>query len=123
MLNHKKQLLNFKIHFGSFGGFTGETDEYILYGNGTLCKVKAVSKDTVIIKQIENKDLKIIFELADSKKLRNFSLELVGNMNYFVKFYKNKVPVNTCQWTDGSKVPEDMKHLYNLLNNLIGPEK
>lgn len=111
-----------QISFGSGGGFTGLVEEFILHKNGTLFKVNAVGKDTVLIKTLDKKTTNAFFENISTNTMQKLELNQAGNMNYFVTLLKGHEIVRSYHWTDGSDVPGELQDLYNKLYTLIKNE-
>jgi hypothetical protein len=102
-----------QISFGSGGGFTGLVEEFILHKNGTLFKVNAGGKDTVLIKTLDKKTTQAFFESISTNTMQKLELNQAGNMNYFVTLLKGREIVRSFHWTDGSDIPQELKKLYD----------
>ncbi len=107
-----------RIQFGSGGGFTGIYKEFSLNGKGQLSSIKTFSKTSTLLKTIDKKTFKSIFKQIESKDFKNITLNESGNLNTFIKFYKDTNIVKTYQWADGKTPPKEISELYQSLINL-----
>jgi len=117
IIAYKKYAQKLNISFGSGGGFTGAYDEFLLNGKGQLSSIKPFSNDTSLLKTIDKKDFKNVFKTLESKLLQKIELNQVGNMNTFIKLYKNNQLIKSFQWADGATPSTELKELYNTLIN------
>lgn len=97
-LSYKSYSKDLSISFGSGGGFTGEINEYILEGNGNLFLHKSLSNDTILLKNIEYKNIKNILKLSESNEIQLSNLKETGNMTNFIKIYKNGNQLKAISW-------------------------
>lgn len=119
LINYRAYAGKFSISYGSSGGFSGGTDEYLLNGSGELREIKAFAKDSTLLKTISKSELKKIIKLADSKALKNISLDESGNMNNFIKIFKEGKLLNSYQWPQGkTDIPTELNQLNSMLNKL-----
>lgn len=119
LLNYRGYAGKFSISYGSSGGFSGGTDEYLLNGSGELREIKAFSKDSTLLKTISKSELKKAIKLADSKAIKKISLDESGNMNNFIKIFKEGKLMKSFQWPQGkTDIPSELEQLNSMLNKL-----
>ena len=108
----KNQAMSFiEIRFGSSGGFTAMTDEYLIKQDG---KVYKYTYDTLnFINQIESSEIDSIGKQITELNFENIKLNETGNMTYFIEVqtsaYKNGV-----SWSDQTQ-NDSIKQFYKFL--------
>lgn len=100
-----------EIRFGSSGGFTAMTDEYLIKQDG---KVYKYTYDTLnFINQIESSEIDSIGIQITELNFENIKLNETGNMTYFIEVqtpaYKNGV-----SWSDQTQ-NDSIKQFYKFL--------
>ncbi len=110
--NYVKKL---SLSFGQSGGFSGASNEYLLQGNGKLYHIREFSHDTMYVKTLRNEDIKEIFSKVESRDIKNISLDSPGNLNQFIRLFKQGEPIQAWQWAEGMEIPADLKDLHLLL--------
>jgi hypothetical protein len=114
-VSHKKQNKTAnhfnEISFGSGGGFTGFTNEYLLKNNGEVFKIG--SQNQTQINQIPTTQIKDIATLIKEIDFQSLQISETGNITYFIEVrtttYTHKV-----SWTDGSN-STNLKAFYKKL--------
>lgn len=107
------------ISYGSGGGFSGETTEYILKGNGDWKKVSLLMKDTQTLKKHPFKEIRKIFTLAASDELGDVKLLEYANMSRFIKVYKKGELYREFVWPEGkTDLPAKVAELNTMLTGL-----
>lgn len=86
-----------EIKFGSTGGFTGMTNQYLIKGDG---KVYKNSIDTInAINELKKCELKIIHKQLNKLDFENLKLNEKGNMTYFIEVKTDKFQ-NKISWSN-----------------------
>jgi hypothetical protein len=117
-LAYRKHIKTYSISYGQGGGFTGATTEHILKGDGNLYFIREFSTDTAFVHKIENKKLKQVFRMAESKTLLAIEQDKPGNMSSFIRLYKDKQLVKSWVWAEGAEVAQPLKDLQIQLRTL-----
>jgi hypothetical protein len=108
----------YALHFGESGGFTGAKREYILKGDGRLYYIKEFGGDTVFVKTVEREKTRKIFKIADSRDVMSYNVNKPGNMNYFIRFYKQGQLVKDILWSGQMVLPGKIQNLHLELDKL-----
>ena len=100
-----------EIKFGSSGGFTGMTNEYLLKQDRKV--YKNLSDTLSLINQIENSEIQSINKQLAELDFENLKLNEKGNMTYFIEVhtstYKNRIT-----WSDQTQ-NDTIKQFYKSL--------
>lgn len=101
-VNAKKMLENDKtdkIFFGRRGGFTNIPEEYVLFGNGQVCRIQndSVKRIQRITRQKKNS----IDSIMAAVNFNEIVLDEPGNMTYFIRAEKKEFR-NEVKWSDSS---------------------
>ncbi len=104
-----------QLRFGSSGGFTGETTEYVLLPNGQVFR-HDVSNDTYTeTGRLSAAVAKNYFAQADNLDWNRDNGE-PGNLNYFVAYYDKGAERRHFRWsTSTSYTPDAFNRLYSEL--------
>ncbi|MBN2164656.1 MAG: hypothetical protein JW717_00095 [Marinilabiliaceae bacterium] len=104
-----------EIKFGSSGGFTGMTNEYLIKQDG---KVFKITSDTLNqLNQIDNSEIKNIDRQIVELEFENLKLRDKGNMTYFIEVQTSNF-INKITWTDQTQ-NDSVRQLYkNLVKTL-----
>lgn len=116
-----QKLQNFSksnLIFGSGGGITGATNEYILQYDGVINKLNSLTNETAQVTQISGKDSKALFRKFLSSGLDTLSFSFPGNMSQFVG-YKNDSVTHKIIWGGDATPPANAKEMYDNLILLI----
>ncbi|PKP32690.1 MAG: hypothetical protein CVU00_11540 [Bacteroidetes bacterium HGW-Bacteroidetes-17] len=106
-----------EISFGSGGGFTGASSNYLLKNNGEVYKI--VNTIPEKINKISRKEIKKISNHIKKIGFHSLSIDERGNMTYFIDI-KSNANIHKVIWTDNSKSPE-LVELYKILVNTLKP--
>lgn len=104
--------------FGSGGGITGMTNEYILHFDGTIEKMNSLTNEHTLIKTISKQQSKKLFRQYLNNGLDTLDFSNRGNMSYFVGF-KNDSLTKKIIWGGGDEPPLKARQIYNDLIELI----
>jgi hypothetical protein len=107
-----------KIIFGSYGGFTGGTDEYVLNYNGLIEKINGLTKESDYAIKISDQKAKKLFMQFLNNGLDTLEYSVPGNMSYFVG-YKNDSITKKIIWGGEGSPPEKARATYTNLVQLI----
>jgi hypothetical protein len=106
-----------EITFGSGGGITGKYIEYSLKSDGSITK-NVFDNNPKILKQLDKKQCKALFEKAAALKLESIDLDVPANMNKYI-IVKTDIGTHKINW-GGSKFPaEDIVKFYDELMLLV----
>jgi hypothetical protein len=75
------------IAFGNGGGFAGIETKYIVEPSGKLLKI--YGKDTLVLKTINNQNLKQLFK--DAEKLKDYKYFKPDNIYQFIEINNNRI--------------------------------
>ncbi|NOX47162.1 MAG: hypothetical protein GXO89_09320 [Chlorobi bacterium] len=107
-----------KIIFGSYGGFTGVSDEYVLHYNGRIEKINGLTRESDYALKIADQKAKKIFLQFLSNGLDTLEYSSPGNISYFVG-YKNDSITKKIVWGGEGSAPEKARQTYTNLVQLI----
>lgn len=86
-----------EIQFGSSGGFTGKTSEYVIKQDGQVYKI---SDDNLnLINLIENSEIENIKKQLSELDFENIQLNEKGNITYFIELHTSTYN-NRIKWSD-----------------------
>jgi hypothetical protein len=107
------------IEWGSFGGFTGEKQSYLLMPNGQIFERTSSNPEGQELSAVERKQAKQVFKAFDKSDFRTSNLGKSGNLTHFILFYE-KEQVYSASWPEGSdELTEEINRLQGLLWNCI----
>ncbi|PLX10383.1 MAG: hypothetical protein C0598_10510 [Marinilabiliales bacterium] len=105
------------ISFGKSGGFTNVNDTYKLFSDGNLWKIRNISKDSSLLKQIKKSSTKKIFKQAYAIGLDTLIYDEPGNISKFILF-KSKKFNNKVYWeAKNDELDSFYKSLIDLTKN------
>ncbi len=116
-----RELQNFSksdLIFGSGGGITGATNEYILKYDGVINKLNSLTNETTQVTTISAKDAKALFRDFLSNGLDTLNFSVPGNMSQFIGF-KNDSITHKIIWGGDANPPENAKKMYDKLIHII----
>lgn len=119
--NSKKVIYNedeSQIFFGSKGGFTNSSVEYVLNGDHNIFKIK--NDSTIFITEISKKTFNEIEKMIDNSDFKNLKINKAGNMTYHITV-KNKEFTNTVKWSEHED--KSINDLYNKLLTTLKTSK
>ncbi len=104
-----------RIFFGNKGGFTNMSTDYVLFENGTICRLK---NDSVIrTGKISREEVREIEASLDAMNFMSVATDEPGNMTWYVSVVRGDSR-NAVQWSDHDRNPQ-LKELYVRLMNLV----
>ena len=104
-----------QLRFGSSGGFTGETIEYVLLPNGQVFRHDVSSDTYTETGRLSTATAKKYFAQADYLDWDHASGE-PGNMNFFLAYYDDDTERRHFSWsTSTSQTPDAFNRLYTEL--------
>ena len=113
-----KEFSNNDLIFGSGGGITGMTNEYVLHYEGAIEKINSLTKEVSQLKSISEKESKSLFQEYLKNGFDTLDYSVPGNMSYFIGF-KNDSLTKKITWGGDGEPPLKVKDFYNNLNQLI----
>lgn len=104
-----------RIFFGNKGGFTNMSTDFVLFENGSICRLK---NDNVIkTGKISREEVREIEAILEEMNFMSLNTDEPGNMTYYVSFVRGDSR-NAAQWSDHDRNPQ-LKELYVRLMNLV----
>ena len=104
-----------RIFFGNKGGFTNMSTDYVLFENGSTCRLK---NDSVIrTGKISREEVREIEVSLDAMNFMSVETDEPGNMTWYVSVVRGDSR-NAVQWSDHDRNPQ-LKELYVRLMNLV----
>jgi len=116
-----QKLLEFStssLIFGSGGGISGATNEYILHYDGSIEKVNSLTNETVQVTTVSKKKSRILYQTFLNEGLDTLSFSIPGNMSYFIG-YRNDTLIHKIIWGGDTNPPENAKKMYDKLIHII----
>lgn len=106
---------NDRIFFGNRGGFTNMSTDYVLFDNGSLCKLH---NDNVIkTGRVSREKVGEIEASLEEMGFMSIEKDEPGNMTYYVSVVRADSK-NEVHWSDHDRNPQ-LKELYVSLMNLV----
>ncbi|NLE35141.1 MAG: hypothetical protein GX622_08560 [Bacteroidales bacterium] len=104
-----------RIFFGSKGGFTNMSIDFVLFENGSICRLK----NDIVIKtgKISKEEVREIEATLEEINFMSLNTDEPGNMTYYVSFVRGDSR-NAAQWSDHDSNPQ-LRELYVRLMNLV----
>jgi hypothetical protein len=104
-----------KIFFGSKGGFTNMSTDFVLFENGSICRLK---NDSVIkTGRISREEFRAIEASLEEMSFMSIKTDEPGNMTWYVSVVRADSQ-NAVHWSDHDRNPQ-LKELYERLMNLV----
>lgn len=104
-----------RIFFGNKGGFTNMSTDYVLFENGSICRLK---NDSVIrTGKVSREEVREIEVSLDAMNFMSVETDEPGNMTWYVSVVRGDSR-NAVQWSDHDRNPQ-LKELYVRLMNLV----
>ena len=119
---HKDSIQGDFIEFGSGGGFTGESKNYILTRSGDLYFIKNILADAntlVHLKKIKSCTAKKIFSYAEKKKVTALTYNEPGNLFHYITLSIHNKKNRIVWGSSNSTTPENIIILSNKLHNVL----
>lgn len=104
-----------RIFFGNKGGFTNMSTDFVLFENGTICRLK--NDEVIKTGKISREEVKAIEASLEEMKFMLIKTDEPGNMTYYVSVVRGDSQ-NAVQWSDHDRNPQ-LKELYVRLMNLV----
>ncbi len=104
-----------RIFFGNKGGFTNMSTDFVLFENGTICRLQ---NDKVIkTGKISRQEVRAIEASLEEMQFMSIMTDEPGNMTYYVSAVRGDSQ-HAVQWSDHDRSPQ-LKELYVRLMNLV----
>ena len=103
------------IKFGSSGGFTNMTTEYVIMGNRHI--IKRERNTETLLHTLDKKTFKEIYHQIDAIHFKDLKVNEPGNMTYFIEV-KTKTFENKASWNDTTD-EDQLKTLYKTLVSIL----
>jgi len=119
---HKDSIHVDFIEFGSGGGFSGESKNYVLTQAGDLFSIKNMLADAnslVFLKKIKSCTAKKIFYFTKKKKIIETTYNEPGNIYQYITLYINNKKKNLVWGSSNSTPPQHIITLSTKLYNLL----
>lgn len=94
------EIQSFEI--GKGGGFTGKYDIYQLNINGEVYSLN--SGNSVLLKKISGKTMKLLFEELEKLRLQDIQFNEPGNITFYIRYIFQEKPVEV-KWGSSKKSP------------------
>ena len=107
------------IFFGSGGGFTGMTKDYCITTDGDLYNKTSIDGEWQRIAKGKEEEAKPYFDMIESMNFGSLEINNPGN-HYRYLGYETSSNSHRVTWgRNPDDVPEDLKQLYKMLNQLV----
>lgn len=104
-----------RIFFGNKGGFTNMSTDFVLFENGTICRLQ--NDEVIKTGKINREEVRAIETSLEVMKFMSIKTDEPGNMTYYVSVVRGDSR-NAVQWSDHDRNPQ-LKELYVRLMNLV----
>ncbi|MBK7410296.1 MAG: hypothetical protein IPL49_07620 [Saprospirales bacterium] len=114
-----------QLYFGSGGGFSGASKEYLVLHNGQvyLFELGVHKQDTFELQTIPRPEARKLFMQLDSLRLHKYDFVYPGNMRYYIRETDAQTD-HTIQWGDPRwDVRSDVVQFYQELTALMENRK
>lgn len=110
------------VEFGNGGGFTGQSQNYVLTRSGDLYFIKNILADEhalEYLKKVKSYTVKKIFRYAEKNKITELRYNDPGNLFQYITLTINN-KTNHLVWRNSeSTTPKNITTLYTRLYNLL----
>ena len=104
-----------RIFFGSKGGFTNMSTDYVIFENGSVCRLQ---NDKVIKRgRISRDEVRALDATLDEMGFMSIETDEPGNMTYYISVVRSDSQ-NAVHWSDHDRNPQ-LKELYVRLMNFV----
>lgn len=104
-----------RIFFGNKGGFTNMSTDFVLFENGSICRLK---NDNVIrTGKISRDEVREIYASLEEMDFMSTKTNEPGNMTYYVSVVRGDSQ-NAVHWSDHALNPQ-LRELYVRLMDLV----
>jgi hypothetical protein len=108
-----------QIVWGSGGGITGKEVSFSITENGQIFKKQDMNSGFLEYASVKSKVAKAMFDAAKELNLNEISLNMPGNMYYFLEVPGADKPIRIT-WGDAqTEVPQKIKDFHVVLNQLL----
>ncbi|HEY1046653.1 MAG TPA: hypothetical protein VGF79_09460 [Bacteroidia bacterium] len=117
---NKQQKQSYAYEFGDYGGFTGSKTVKIMNKDGAVYHLlpSISGTDSVFLGQMPD-SLRSDLDLLTIKALKHERINETGNMNAYLKIYRNDSLIREYDWPMGKKdLPVEISNLYDLINRV-----
>lgn len=120
--------LNYNIKFGSGGGFTGNTEGYLIDTTGAVQKWTGKTFDTAkfqSLSTLSEEEINKLNAMITDLDLFNIEYRKTGNMTNFIVLSRDSSE-HRISWevfAGNSDLPNNVKLFYNKLNEMINKSK
>lgn len=104
-----------RIFFGNKGGFTNMSTDFVLFENGSICRLK--NDEVIKTGKISREEVRAIISSLEEMMFMSIKTDEPGNMTYYVSVVRGDSQ-NAVQWSDHDRNPQ-LKELYVRLMNLV----
>ena len=104
-----------RIFFGNKGGFTNMSTDYVLFENGTICRLQ--NNTVTKTGRIRREEVGAIEASLEEMQFMSIKTDEPGNMTFYVSFVQGD-SLNVVNWSDHDRNPQ-LKELYVRLMNLV----
>lgn len=118
---HPADYPNASISFGSGGGFSGMVTEFSLLDNGQLLKKLATQDSFEMLKTIDRKLAKQIFDNYTFLNINQIDHQQPGNLYRFIKYHSGETQ-NEIVWAPGNAPTDNLTLFNNILMGITKPE-
>lgn len=108
-----------QLVFGSGGGITGASDNYILLENGQLFHTNSLTKEVKELEPIPKKEAKKCFAKLEELSLSEMDFIHPGNRYYFLEEVKSDSIHKVIWGSHDNEISEDCVNFYNELKSHI----
>lgn len=104
-----------RIFFGNKGGFTNMSTDFVLFENGSICRLQ--NDEVTKTGKISREEVRAITASLEKMKFMSIKTDEPGNMTYYVSVVRGDSK-NAVQWSDHDRNPQ-LKELYVGLMSLV----
>lgn len=113
------QLPDQQLLFGSGGGFSGETTEYILLKNGQLFEKSLLKNIITELGDIPKPQVKLLFKAVKQLHLEKTTVNKPGNMSYFICLKDAKSEYRSTWGSPNYQIDSTLESTYQKLMNAV----
>lgn len=104
-----------RIFFGNKGGFTNMSTDFVLFENGTVCRLQ--NDEVIKTGKISREEVRTIIASLEEMRFMSITTDEPGNMTYYVSVVRGDSK-NAVQWSDHDRNSQ-LKELYVRLMDLV----
>lgn len=106
-----------KITFGSYGGFAGAYQEFVLLQDGSLFKKSKLKGNFEQMESMKKDNTTQMFEILKRLAKEEPEFSITGNMTYFIKYHQKGEQTVEWSWSGAEKPSNTLKILYRNLTS------